>query len=121
MTATSDTNVNRGPFPTEAEAREHKPANDKQRLFRVTAPDGRVAFAWANTGDSALTRVARAHGYTAGSVGKAPTREKVAGLLGQLSPEDQALLIAQFVPPPAGGAPAPAADKPPAAGKKGGK
>ena len=40
-------------------------------------------------------------GLVAVLVEKAPSRETVGGMLAQLSPEDQAILIARYVPAPA--------------------
>lgn len=120
-TNAADTNgtsdASRGPFATLAEANAAKPApadvKGKRFIYAVTGPDGQTLYTWADGLGSALIYVARGLGHAAARHDKAPTREKVAGLIGQLSPEDQAILIAHFaaqVPP--------APDKP--TGKKGG-
>jgi hypothetical protein len=108
-----------GPFATLEAANAAKPAGDKRRLFVVTGPDGKPHYTWADGTGSALIHVARGLGYRAARHDQAPTRERVAGMLAQLSPEDQALLIARFVPAPAAPpAPAlsPAVDKAPTNG-----
>ena len=47
---------------------------------------------------SALIYVTRGLGYQAARHNQAPTRERAAGMLGQLSPEDQAVRIASSPP-----------------------
>jgi hypothetical protein len=118
MGARSESKASRGPFNTLEEANAAKPAGDKRLLYVVTGPDGKALYTWADGGGSALIYVARGLGYQATRHDKAPTREKVAGLLGQLSPEDRALLIRQYVPAPEQPA-GPAPEKP--TGKKSGK
>jgi hypothetical protein len=96
-----------GPFPTLEAANAARPSGNKRRLFVVTGPDGKAHYTWADGSGSALIHVARGLGYRAARHDQAPTRERVAGMLGQLSREDQAILFAQFaalIPP----APAPA-------------
>lgn len=97
-------------FNSLAEASACKPDSDKLRVLQVTDPAGVVKFTWANDGNGAILQVARAAGYTAAVAGKAPSREKVATLLSQLSAEDRAILIASVT----GGTPAPAANSTPA-------
>jgi hypothetical protein len=108
-----------GPFNTLEEANAAKPAGDKRRLYAVTGPDGKALYTWANGSGSALIYAARHLGYQATRQDKAPTREKVAGMLAQLSDEDRALLIRQLVPAPE--QPAGPAPEKPAGGKKSGK
>jgi hypothetical protein len=90
--------VNRGPWATVEEANANKPEGVKASLFRVAAPDGSVAFWWVRHADMGLALAAKKAGWSASEVGKAPTKEKVGNLLAQLTPEDRAILIAQYVP-----------------------
>jgi hypothetical protein len=106
--------VIRATFPTLEAAQQGKPVTGKSRLYQVSGPNGSLFYTWADGAFSALVNAAKAQGFETTPLDKAPTKEKVAGLLGQLSAEDRALLIAQFVP-----APAPSADKAPT--KKTGK
>jgi hypothetical protein len=106
-------------FPTVEAAQAAKPATGKARLYRVTAPDGSVSFTWAYGAWSAVGNAALAAGYKATTLDKAPTKDSVAAGLAQLSPEDRAILIAQYVPANTTPAPGPAADK--TGGKKSGK
>lgn len=103
----------KGAFATPEEAQAVKPAGDKLRLYRVAGPGGTVAYTWAESTGSAVIHVARSHGYQAGVLDKAPSKDKVAGLLAQLSADDRAALLAQYNGQPAT---APAAGK----DKKGG-
>src|SRR5947209_5254489 len=106
MAATNNENrAAKGAFPTVEAAQQSKPSN-KWRLYRVTAPDGTACFTWAGGTGSAIINVAKAHGYKAGSLERTPSKDRVAGMLAQLSPEDRAVLVAQFAadnstPPPA--------------------
>jgi len=92
--------ITSGPFATEEEAQAGKPANPKTRLFRVTAPDGTISFAWAGETNTATLVVAKAAGYKAVAAEKAPAKVDLAAALAALSPEDRALLIQQYVPAP---------------------
>jgi hypothetical protein len=82
----------------------------------VTDPTGRHRWTWANYYSSALWQVAvdEDH-YSIISMDELPTQSEVAGMLAALSPEDRAILVAQYAPSP-NGPPAPAAEK--AASKK---
>jgi hypothetical protein len=73
-------------------------------------PGPKAVFTLAETPLDALRRVSQADaGLTVTLLGgKAPTRESVGAQLAQLSPEDQAILIARFQPTPKGPTPAPA-------------
>jgi hypothetical protein len=114
-------------FPTAEAAKAAKPAAGKARLYRVTAPDGTVCcFTWAYGRWSAVGNAALAAGYKATTLDKAPTKDSVAAGLAGLSPEDRAVLIAQYLAPngPPAGTPDVLPLKPPSektAGKKGGK
>jgi hypothetical protein len=119
-------------YGTAAEALADKPTDGQERrLYSVTSPDGSVVFTWAAGNGSALIAAARALGFQTAVHAKMPTRDKVAGMLSQLSPEDRAALLAQLGNGAPAGAAAPAADKAPErpagpaperpAGKKGGK
>src|SRR5438105_2085322 len=112
MSATTNENrVAKGAFETEEAARQAKPSNVKWKLFRVVAPGGTTYWTWAGGGDSALVQVAKSKGFAVSTAGAAPTRERVAGMLAQLSPEDRAALMGQFTAD--NGAPAPVAEKAP--------
>jgi hypothetical protein len=91
--------INHGPFASVEEAQPHKPAHPRFKLFRVMAPDGKVSFVWQDGPKYAIMVAAKAAGWSATELGKAPTKEKVGDLLGQLAPEDRAALLAQYVPP----------------------
>jgi hypothetical protein len=92
------------------------------RLFRVVSSDGKAAWTWANSHVTSVGQVARARGWTATPAGKPADKQKVADLLGQLSPEVRQALLAQYAQPN-GTTPAttPAADKPQADKAKSGK
>jgi hypothetical protein len=91
-------------FATLAECQQVAPPSGKFRAFCVTLPGGREAFTWACDVAQALVTAARHDGYTARVAepkGSGPlTRERLAGGLAALSPEDRALLIQQYVPAP---------------------
>ncbi len=91
--------VTRGPFGSIEQANAGKPSNKYARLFRVAAPDGSVSFVWAGGTNEAVGVAAKAANWSAAQVGKEASKEKVGNLLAQLSPEDRAILIAQYVPP----------------------
>jgi hypothetical protein len=75
-----------------------------------------VVFVWATGVGSALIYGTRGLGFTTALHAGPLSREKVAGLIGQLSPEDRAALLAQLGN---GAAPAAApAEKPAGKGKK---
>lgn len=83
------------------DARASKPTEGsyaKWTLYRVTDPQGEVYYTWNFGREAALLNVVRQAGWTVADEGKAPTKEKVGDLLKQLSDEDRAVLIAQFVP-----------------------
>jgi hypothetical protein len=90
--------INRGPWASFEEAQQHKPEGDKVKLWRVADPLGKVVWVWHIHSNSAITVAAKAAGWKSSSAGKPVSKEKVSDLLGQLSPEDRAILIAQFVP-----------------------
>jgi hypothetical protein len=116
-TAKGQGTMNRGAFSSMEAAQLVKPDNDHFRLFRVTDPAGAVSFTWARDYDRAIAQVARTRGYKAKTAGKAPTREELAGMVAQLSPEDRAVLLAQLGSPSAAtGSTAPVPEKP--SGKK---
>jgi hypothetical protein len=85
----------RGPFGTPEEAQAFKPESEHFRLFRVVGPDGQARFTWAQGHDSAIGNVVRPLGWKAGVVG-AVNKERLAGMLSQLTPEERAALLGQF-------------------------
>jgi hypothetical protein len=88
-------------FATLEEAKAGKPADKPNwKLFVVTDPAGKVAYAWSGSPDTAMVRVARSTGWKVSRADGA-NKEKVAGLLTKLSPEDRAALISQYAPAPA--------------------
>ncbi|HEV3255734.1 MAG TPA: hypothetical protein VG013_02520 [Gemmataceae bacterium] len=114
------TNVNREAkraFESEEAARQHKPATDKWKVYRVMTPTGATVWTWAGGAETAIVHVAKAHGYAACAADSVPNKEKVAGLLAQLAPEDRAALLGQFAGTDGAPAQAPATEKAP--GKKG--
>jgi hypothetical protein len=75
-----------------------------------------VRWTWAPYWERALWQVAvEQDGWSVLDVADLPTQSEVAGMLAALSPEDRAVLIAEFVPAP-NSTPAPAPEKAP--GKK---
>jgi len=90
--------VTRSPFGSVEQANAGKPSNKYARLFRVAAPDGSVSFVWAGGTNEAVGVAAKAANWSAAQVGKDVSKEKVGNLLAQLSQEDRAILIAQYVP-----------------------
>src|SRR5689334_8852918 len=92
MAKSKNSEANRS-YATAAEALANKPTDGRERrLYSVSAPDGRVVFVWQSGVGSALIAGARALGLTTSLHAGPPSREKVAGLIGQLSPEDRAAL-----------------------------
>jgi hypothetical protein len=116
-TRRSTTPEDRRVYPSLAEAQKNRPeGKESWTLFQVTDPTGRHRWTWANYYSTALWQVAvDADGYTIISVDELPTKSEVKGMLAALSPEDRAVLIAEFVPAP-NSTPAPAPEKAP--GKK---
>jgi hypothetical protein len=93
--------INRGPFATEAEATASKPADEKgrMRLWKVTDPTGgKTVWVWHAHNGSAIAVAAKKAGWKATTAAKAVSKEKVGDMLGQLSEEDRANLIRQYVP-----------------------
>jgi hypothetical protein len=87
-------------FATLEEAKVGKPAEKPNwKLFAVTDPAGKVAYAWSGSPDTAMVRVARSVGWKVSRADGA-NKEKVADLLAKLSPEDRAALISQYSPAP---------------------
>jgi hypothetical protein len=91
-----------GTFGSLAEAQAVTPPSDKVRVFVVRDPSGKEVFTWAWGADQAIASAARASGYTARvaepKAGGPITQERVAGFLADMTPEDRAVLIAQYVP-----------------------
>jgi hypothetical protein len=101
-------------YGTAAEALANKPTDGKERrLYSVASPDGRVVFTWAAGNGSAIIQAARGLGFETAVHAKAASKEKVAGMIAQLSPEDRAALLEQLGNGAPAGAVAPAADKAP--------
>ncbi len=91
-------------YASEEEAQNNRPTGegaDKLRLFAVTVPGGQAAYVWGRDHTHVIGVVARANGYRASKVGKPVAKEDVAAALSRLSPEDRAILIAQYTPAPA--------------------
>jgi hypothetical protein len=86
----------KGPFKTLEEARAAKPAGGSRKLYAVQTPSGEIGWTWADGVGSALIHFCRGLGYTVTLHEKAATKEKVAGMLAQLSHEDRAALLAQL-------------------------
>src|SRR5262249_9054663 len=80
------------PFEKLEEAQGLKPESEHAKLFEVIGPDGRKWFVWAGGRHQALFIVAKEAGWSCSEQGKAPSKEKVATMLGQLSPEDRKAL-----------------------------
>jgi hypothetical protein len=84
-------------FETREQALAAKPEDNGMKLYAVANPEGEtLGWAYAKWGATATLAVVRKLGWKATSEGKAPTKEKVAGLLSQLSPEDRAALLAEM-------------------------
>jgi hypothetical protein len=91
-------------YASEAEAQQHAPTGEaagKLSLLVVTAPGKDAVYLWGDYTTTALCALARAHGYKSAKVGKPVAKEEVGAMLSRLSPEDRAVLIAQYVPAPA--------------------
>jgi hypothetical protein len=90
-------------FPSAEAARAagRLPGCEGWRLWEVRGPGGAV-YAWANGIGMALRRAALAAGFSASCLDRAVSKEQLAAGLAALSPEDRAILIAQYVPAPAG-------------------
>jgi hypothetical protein len=89
-------------YASAEEAQAHKPdgeAFSKFVLCKVVSPEGQVCYLWDRDHVNALLNVVKKAGWTTSVNGRGATPEKVKNLLSQLSPEDRATLIAQFVPP----------------------
>jgi hypothetical protein len=104
--------AHRGPFSTPEEAQAFKPESEHFKLYQVTDPQGTVRYTWANGNNSALANVVLAAGWSFSVLGTV-SKDKVAGMLAQLTPEERAALLAQYQE----AVPAPAPEK--AHGKKG--
>jgi hypothetical protein len=92
-------------YASEADAQQHAPTgagSDKARLFIVTAPGKDAVYLYGRNHGTMIEVVARSHGYRASKVGKPVAKEEVGAMLSRLSPEDRAVLIAQYVPAPKG-------------------
>jgi hypothetical protein len=88
--------ASKGPFGTVEEARAAKPAGGNRKLYAVTTPEGKVWWTWADGVGSALIHYCRGRGYTVTLHEKAATKERVAGMIAQLTAEDRAALLAQL-------------------------
>src|SRR5262245_40028079 len=81
----------------EAQNSGHSNMGDKGwAVFVVMTPAGKQFFTVAPSHAEAIVNAARHDGYGASTAGKVPTKDKVAGMLAQLSPEDRAALLTQF-------------------------
>lgn len=81
-------------------ARQSKPevpadSKTKLHLFSVTCPGKETRYLWGRDHGQAVLLVARADNYEATVAGKA-SKDKVASMLAQLSPEERQALLAQF-------------------------
>jgi hypothetical protein len=86
-------------YTSEQVCRDNPPeaGGDKMKVLQVNAPDQKARFLWARDVSDAVQIVARQDGYVASSCGRLPTKEEVAASLARMSPEDRAILIAQYV------------------------
>jgi hypothetical protein len=75
---------------------------DNYRVYQVTSPGGKVVYVVAWGVEAAIITAARCEGYKASVAepkGAGPlTQERVSSFLANMSPEDRAVLIAQYAP-----------------------
>jgi hypothetical protein len=89
-------------FTDLAEARAADVPGKRRRLAAVTRGDGTVVYTWGRSKWHALGAAAADAGWTSEWLDKALGKDVLAAGLAALSPEDRAILIAQFVPPTGG-------------------
>ncbi len=97
-------------YTTRAEAEANKPADAPKslRVYEVRKKALVAGYIWARGYDPGLAALARMDGYSLSTSSSAPiTRETVANALANMTDEDRAILIRQFVPAPPAAAPAP--------------
>jgi hypothetical protein len=87
-------------FSSEAEARTAgpQPGCEKWRLWSVSGPGGGSVYLWANNHGMALVGGARHLGVKAVCVDRPVNREAIASGLAQMSEEERAALLAQYMP-----------------------
>ena len=117
--ATPADKASKGSFATREAADAAKPDNTNFQVIRVTKPNGDTVYTWEGSAQWGIFNIAKIDGYKAEFADKPAvkaTKEDVGAAFSKLTPEEQAALIAQFVP-----AAAPTPEAAPAAAKKGGK
>jgi hypothetical protein len=89
-------------FGTAEEARAAKPEkHPKWKVWKVAGPNGAERYLWADGVGHALRQIALADGYAAACLDKQVNKATLAAGLAALTPEERAILIAQYVPAPA--------------------
>jgi hypothetical protein len=84
-------------FATVEEAKANRPANKpKWQIFQVVRPDGSRVFLWNDGYAGSVFIVARKDGYSATPLDKAPSPEKIKGMLASLSEDERIALLAEF-------------------------
>jgi hypothetical protein len=82
-----------------ADAQAHKPeGRENWELWQFGTPEGKQVWIWGGYGERCLWQVCDQLGWSMINTDDVPTRSQVGAQLAALSPEDQAILIAQFVP-----------------------
>jgi hypothetical protein len=93
--------IARGPFDSEAEAREKAPADKSYKLWETRTPESKVVFTYAKDAGRGLIAAARGLGWKTSLVGgkkKAVTAADVSSFLAQMTPEERAEYLAQYLP-----------------------